>query len=108
LPGQIVHLQNESAQPFAEGRQRIFDVRTFCFKTLALHRAVQFQFAKLGGEHLLADAGQRPAQLGVPPRAVKQLTQNQHLPFPANHGQQAFNFAFHAFEIHASGAPKGA
>ena len=40
--------------------------------------------------------------------AVEQLPQNQHLPLAANHGQQAFNFAFDGLEIHASWAPKSA
>ena len=101
LQGEMVHVQNQSAQPFAKRRQRIFDVRTFGFESFALDGAVQFQFAELGGENFLADARQGAAELGVATRAIEQFAQDQHLPFAANHGQQAFDFAFHGFEIHA-------
>ena len=71
-----MHLQNQAAQSLAERCEGIFDVRSSGFEVRALQSAVEFKFPKLCGEHLLADARQGPAKLGVAPPSLDLISLN--------------------------------
>src|SRR5260221_2914716 len=75
-------------------------MRSITGELFALDRAIQFQFAELGGEHFLTDARQRFAQLRMPPRAGEKFAQYQHLPLAANDRQQPLHFTLDTLEIH--------
>lgn len=76
---------------------------------LALHQTVFLHLPQLGGEHLLAHAGQRLFQLAETLGAGEQVPQDQHLPFVTDHGEGGFHRAGRQFLFgtHLSFLPSG-
>ena len=100
LSGEIMHRQDETPQRFTERRERVLDPRPTRGQRMSGHSAVEFEFTELRGENLLADTGQRFAELAMAAASSEELAKDEHLPFAGDDRQQALDFTLHGLVVH--------
>jgi len=87
LPGEVVHVQDQSAEALSKRREGILDARAPGGNRSSRDGADEFEFPELSGEDFLTDAGEGATKLAMASRALEELAQNEDFPLAADDGQ---------------------